>query len=84
MILRYSYFALQTTVTVKHFRTVKLNSISEREIRHQRVNNHPQTVLVRGKIAGPGRAGPGRAEDICLHQGCHLRGFLKNQILGFF
>jgi hypothetical protein len=62
------YFALQSTVMVEKIFTVKLNSISLREFRHQRINNYLQTVLVRGKIAG-------RAQDICLYQGCQLRGF---------
>jgi hypothetical protein len=35
------------------FLPLKLNSISAREICHQRINNYLQTVLVRGKIAGP-------------------------------
>jgi hypothetical protein len=43
------------TVTENNFCTVKLNSISVWEIRHQRINNYPQTVHVRGKISGPGR-----------------------------
>jgi hypothetical protein len=41
------------TLTVKNFCTVKLNSISVREIRHHRINNYLLTVLVRGKNAGP-------------------------------
>jgi hypothetical protein len=49
------YFALQSTVTAKNYCTVKLNSISVQEICQYRINNYLQTVLVQGKIAGPGR-----------------------------
>jgi hypothetical protein len=37
----------------KYLSGEKLNSISVREIRHQRINNYLQPVLVRGKIAEP-------------------------------
>jgi hypothetical protein len=36
------------------FYTVQLNSISVREIRHQRINNYLNAVIVRGKITGLG------------------------------
>jgi hypothetical protein len=73
------YFALQSTVMVKNLCTVKLSSISVREICLQRINNYLQTVLVRGKIAGPGRS------YLCI-SGLPTLGIflLKRQILGFF
>jgi hypothetical protein len=44
---------MKSSVTVKNFCSVKLNSIPSREIHHQRINNYLQIVLVRGKNAGP-------------------------------
>jgi hypothetical protein len=58
MVRRVVHFEVLCTVKYRHGEKilhVKLNSISVREICHQRINNYLQTVLVWVKIAGPGR-----------------------------
>jgi hypothetical protein len=57
MVRRFVHFEVICTAKYRYgeqFLHRKLNSIFVREIRHQRINNYLQTVLVRGKIAGPG------------------------------
>jgi hypothetical protein len=46
-----------------------------------RMGNPYQRIIF--KLFSYGEKSPGQAEDICLHQGCQLRG-PKKQILGFF
>jgi hypothetical protein len=49
------YFAMQSTGTGRKFFTVTVDFFTVWEIRHQRINNSLQTVLVRGKIVRAGQ-----------------------------
>jgi hypothetical protein len=77
MVRRFVHFEWKVLLRWKIVCTLTLNSV--REIRHS-------VWIIIFKQFSYGEKSPGQAEDICLHQGCQLRGFfcLTKQIFWFF